>query len=982
MKARLATLAALAVLAALPAGAQASFGLLPGAAGFDASLSEVDGSPAQVSGSHPYEMGVQIGFQTVGGFADGDLRDLHLALPPGLLANPSAIEQCNMAAFNTPRVSPYQESLSGESCPNESQVGVLGIRSAQAGGATRYFGVFNLLPPRGAAAAIGSSPFGVPVLLGAHVREGDAALTLDLENLAQGIDVQGIDLTLWGTPTGSPSPPEEVSSDPRTFVRVYKHDNERANCLNEIDRAAPFGEPGRIVSEEIEPGKFISSYIPGTCSPGRDPDREPPRSYLSLPTSCQAPLRWEVSARSWQDPGLVGASALSRDGLGNPVAPTKCTEFRASAKVQLRTDLAATATGLLFNIEINDGGGLLNEAGRITSPVRRAVARLPEGLTINPSVGSGLGACTAAEFAREGAASAPGAGCPNNSKIGTVSLEGVLGVQRPLHGSVFLAEPRRNPFGALIAVYLTAADPERGLFLKSVGKVEPDPRTGRLVITFEDLPVLHYTHLELSLREGQRAMLISPPACGAYQSRLELNPWSNPATVLQETSTLAINRGEAGGPCPSSAGRPFAPRLEAGSLNAAPGAFSPFYLHMTRTDAEQEITSYSATFPPGLLGKIAGLGSCPEAAIEAAKAKSGVQELQSPSCPASASIGHTLAGYGVGGVLAYAPGGLYLAGPYKGSQFSVVAIDSALVGPFDLGVVVVRSAIRLDPRTARVSIDSAASDPIPHILEGIPLHLRDIRVYVDRPNFTVNPTSCDPLDASSLLTGAGFDLFEAADDVPAASQDRFQLLGCSDLGFEPRLTLRLRGPTKRSAYPSFRATYRPRAGDANLRFAAVTLPPSLFLAQEHLKTICTNKQFAAEACPPRSIYGKARALTPLMEEPLEGPVYLRTSSNQVPDLVAVLRARGIQIEAVGRIDSSAGGIRGVFDILPDAPLSKFTMTLPGGKRGLLVNAEDLCASRRRAHGRFIAHNNATAVLGPRLNVRCSKQRNAKRGKRR
>ncbi|HXV05707.1 MAG TPA: hypothetical protein VFP23_07405, partial [Solirubrobacterales bacterium] len=305
----------------------------------------------------------------------------------------------------------------------------------------------------------------------------------------------------------------------------------------------------------------------------------------------------------------------------------------------------------------------------------------------------------------------------------------------------------------------------------------------------------------------------------------------------------------------------------------------------------------------------------------------------------------------------------------------VVAIDSALIGPFDLGVVVVRSAIRLDPQTARASVDSQGSDPIPHILAGIPIHLRDIRVYLDRPGFTVNGTSCDPTRVSSLLGGAGADPFSTADDTTAASTQRYQLLNCSVLGFKPRLAFRLRGGTHRGSLPALNATYTPRPGDANLKAVAVTLPPSLFLEQGHINTVCTRVQFRNEACPAGSVYGRARAITPLLEEPLEGPVYLRSSSHALPDLVADLHGRGIRIEVAGRIDSVHEGIRASFEGLPDAPVTKFTMSLPGGRHGLLaVAATNLCASPQRANARFTAQSNATEVTHPVLKAKCKKRR--------
>jgi hypothetical protein len=949
---------ALALGSAPPASA--SFGFLPGSAGFDAAATNFDGSTAKQAGGHPYEVRIALAMNQAGSLPDGDLRDLSLALPPGLLANSAAAEQCNQAQFNTPRTSPFQPSLSGESCPVASQVGLITVHTSEG---TRSFGLFNLIPRYGAPVSIGASPFGVPIVFNARVRQADAALIFELRNLSQGISVTGMELTLWGVPPGSPSPPKEISTSPRVLESVFERDNERVNCLNEEDPSKPFGEPGRIISIESS-GKLESTYIPGTCSP----PAAQAKAYLTLPSSCAAPLEWRVSARSWQQPG---ATALA-DAQTPPVSG--CVEPLSKAKVQLRTELASSPTGLVFNIDINDGGGFLNEGGNVRSPIQKAMVALPEGLTINPSVGSGLGVCSEVELARESASSAPGVGCPNASKIGEVEIEGLLGLLEPVKGSLFLAQPYENPTGSLLALYIVAADPRHGLFEKAIGTIEPDPRTGRLVATFEGLPQLHYTHFDLSLREGQRAVLLSPPACGNHITQLELRPYSDPTEVIHDASTLRITQGEGGGPCPSGAVRSFHPGLLAGSLNSQAGAYSPFHLRMTRTDSEQEITSYSATFPPGLLGRIAGLPYCSEAAIAAAKVRTGREELEAPSCPAASSIGHTLAGYGVGQVLAWAPGALYLGGPYHGAPLSVVAIDSALVGPFDLGVVVVRSAIRIDRRTAQASIDSSASDPIPHILKGIPLHLRDIRVYVDRPAFTVNPTSCDPLTALSTLTGAGNDVYSGADDTAATSSDRFQLLNCSALGFKPRFSLSLKGGHKRGDNPALKAVVRPRPGNANIAKAVVTLPPKLFLAQEHLDTLCTQRQFAIHACPKGSVYGYARAITPLLDEPMSGPVYLRSNGDEraLPDLVAAIEGRGFEVDVLGKVDSYKGGLRGTFDVLPDAPVTKFTMTLFGGKRGIIANATNVCANPQTATAKFVGANNATQALRTAIRVRCGK----------
>jgi hypothetical protein len=931
-----ALLAALAALG-LPAAASASFGFRAGSDGFSVAAEKQGGGALTEAGKHPYALQAEVGLNTTGGQSDGDLRDLRLALPSGFLINPTAPGECSATAFHTPRSSPFEASQSGEKCPNSSQVGVLEVNR---GGVQRSFGLYNLTPPFGAAASLGASPFGTPLIFDVHLREPDN-LELSLEGLPQSFDLQSIELSVWGTPW------EAV------------HDAQRGNCLNEQTGGSWAASPAEQASAKC----LVFEAAPAPPSQIK--------SYLTMPTTpCEGtPLRYSLFADSWQGESASAAASTA--------AIEKCNAALSIVKLQLMSDAAAAPTGLAFNLAVNDGGGILNPGGTARPPIKQAILTLPEGLTINPSLGAGLGVCSEADFARESAGSEPGTGCPNSSKIGDVRLEGALGLAEALQGSLYLAAPHANPFGTLLALYMVARSPRRGLVVKSLGKLEPEEHTGRLVATFEDLPRLLYTHFALTLREGQRSTLLSPPLCGAYGAGLALASWAQPTVFSADSSTFFINHGQAGGPCPSGGAPPFHPGLLAGSINPSPRTYTPFYLRMTRSDAEQEITSYSASFPPGLLAKVAGIGECSEAAIAAAKARSGAEELANPSCPASSLIGHTLAGYGVGGVLAWAPGDLYLAGPFHGSTLSVVAIDAARIGPFDLGVVVVRTAVRIDPRSAQASIDAAGSDPIPHIIAGIPIHVRDIRVFVDRPDFTLNGTSCDPLSVSSRLAGAGADFFSAADDSTATSSQRYQLLGCGALGFKPRLGLALVGATKRARHPALRATLTPRPGDANIGAVSVTLPPSVFLAQEHLKSICTKAQFAREACPADSVYGHARALTPLLEAPLEGPVYVRSSSNRVPDLVMSLHGRGVSVEVICRIDSSRGGLRGNCDSLPDAPVSKFVMTLPGGKRSLLVNSEELCAKPQRANARFLAQNNATAVLHPRIAVKCRKHKRSK-----
>jgi hypothetical protein len=935
VKARLSCLCVVvAALACSPATAHAAFGFKPGADGFDARVLTQGGLPATQAGSHPVALELELDLnpgpdspgQPGVPFSEGDLRNLDLELPPGLIENPSAVDSCSQAAFRTPRNSPFEDfSRSGESCPARSQIGTVEVRSSFGGGSVRTFGVFNLKPRPGEPSEFGANPFGAPIVFAPDVRqsEGEYGLTLEARDVPQLVDVSGLTLTIWGTPWS------------------ILHNDQRGDCLN-----------------EAEP-----SFGWAKCSPG-DPVQNPSVAYLTLPTSCDAPLSFAAAAEAWggeQDAATAQLPALEECGS---------LAFDPHPFGQLSDPRTSSPSGYVFEIAVDDSG-VTDPRKRSPSAVRKAVVALPDGVTINPSVGAGLGVCTPGQYAAETPLSPPGAGCPNESKIGDFTVKTPL-FQGTVDGSLFLASPHQNPFGTLIAIYLVAKSSNRGILVKVAGRLDPDPATGRLTATFDRLPQLPYSSLKIHFREGQRSPLATPASCGSYGTSTDLTAWRDPGLTRHTDSVVPIAAGPGGGPCPSSP-LPFSPQASGGMSNSQAGAYTPFYLHLTRTEGEQEITSYSATLPPGLLGKAAGVALCSDAAIEAAKAKTGVEERDNPSCPEASRIGRTSAGYGVGNVLTYAPGGLYLAGPYHGSNFSVVAIDSALVGPFDLGVVTVRSALKIDRHDTHISIDSAGSDPIPHIINGIPIHLRDIRIYMDRPQLTLNPTSCEPSQLSSALRGSGLRFDDVADDSTATATAPFQAFNCGTLGFTPKLSLRLRGQTKRGDNPSLRVEVKPKAGNANIDFASVALPSSIFLDQGHIDTICTNVQYAREDCPAGSRYGRAKVFTPLLEQPLEGDVFLRSSDTLLPDMVIALRGGGfgLAVDLVGRIDSRKGGLRGTFTDLPDAPFSRFVLKLYGGKRSLIVNADNLCAAPRRGIARFIGQNNRGVQWAPLIKSKCA-----------
>ncbi|HEY4563777.1 MAG TPA: hypothetical protein VIJ36_12410, partial [Thermoanaerobaculia bacterium] len=477
-------------------------------------------------------------------------------------------------------------------------------------------------------------------------------------------------------------------------------------------------------------------------------------AFLTLPTDCGEPLAFGFRADSWQNPGAFVFSEAVMGEPGPPQIPSGCETlgFEPAISAQPTTTQASSASGLDFAIDVDDPG-LTDPAENADATIRRATVTLPAGMTLNPSAAEGLGACTRAEFAAETLASGPI--CPAASKIGSAEAESPLLKGELLEGSLYLATPYDNPFGSLVALYLVIRDPERGILVKLPGKVSLDPADGQITTTFGadpfPIPQLPFSHFRFHFRSGPRAPLSTPPECGPHTITAVMLPSSGGAP-LTTTSTFTTTSGPGGGPCPAGA-LPFAPGFEAGSASSRAGSYSPFQMRLTRSDGQQEITRLSSILPPGVTGKIAGLTPCPQGALAAAAAKAGSLELALPSCPASSLVGHSQSGSGTGASLTYVPGFLYLAGPYRGAPLSIAAIVPAVAGPFDLGTVVVQEGLDLNQSTGEVEVDGAGS-PIPRFLQGVPLELRDLRLDVDRPDFTLTPTSCETSSTRAAVTGS------------------------------------------------------------------------------------------------------------------------------------------------------------------------------------------------------------------------------------
>jgi uncharacterized repeat protein (TIGR01451 family) len=928
----------------------------------DMSLTGEDGNAETRAGAHPYEMHVGTQFNTNYGGRNNlpaqNIKDIFATLPKGLVLNPHATTAlCSEAQFET------------ANCPLGSTVGASHVRIGLLGpvlpGANE--GLYNLVPPPGAAAAFGFevAGFGIFIHLLARVRpDGDYALGADIRNIPQYGSMSGTTLEFWGNPSAS-------SHDRLRGTGCFPR-GEEAVCRSEAASSACHASGGKVFCPTE------ASKIP----------------LITMPSACSGPLSATLTADSWQNPGhFVSGSTQTTGYAGEPVGVNGCDKlpYHPANETVLSTDQAGTGTGLDFKVDFPDDG-LESESALAESNTMKTEVELPEGLTINPSLGEGLGFCTPAQYAKETVNSLLGEGCPADSKLGTLYLTSPL-VDEALEGTVFLAqqdnpettEPgAENPFDTDIALYLVLKNPQLGIIIKKPVKVEPDPKTGQIVATLEDIPELPLSHFDFHFREGARAALISPSACGRYTTVARFYPYSEPGNPKTVESHFEISKGKDGGPCPPGGAPPFDPRFEAGSVNNSAGAFSPFIMRLHREDGEQDMTKFSAILPPGELGSLAGVAKCPDSAIADAKSKTGKQEKASPSCPSSSLIGHTLAGAGVGDALTYVPGYLYLGGPYHGDPLSVIAITPALAGPFDAGTIVVQEALTLNPKTAEVEVDGSASDPIPHILKGIPLKLRELRVQVDRSNFTLNPTSCAEESARSVLFGSNLNVLDPSDDLPVDLSARYQAADCQSLPFKPALKLSLKGGTRRGAHPALRAVYVPKPHNANIKGLLVRLPRSAFLDQAHIKTICTRVQFAAgagngEQCPKASRYGYVKAYTPLLDEPLEGPVFLRSSNHKLPDMVLALHGL-VDVEVDIRIDSAHGGIRATMEDAPDATLSRVILRMQGAKKGLVVNSRDLCVRSSRANVIATGHNGKRFQTHPLMRAQC-KGKHRKRHKR-
>jgi uncharacterized repeat protein (TIGR01451 family) len=836
-----------------------TIGSLPGFGfrSFDASFLGGDASPVSQAGSHPYQAVFDFDLNTLtpatlGGRFDpaGNLKQLTVNLPAGLVVNPlGTATRCTEAQL--------EGSSSSSECPESSTVGTVNLRLGYTGLVTdEANAVYNMVPPPGVPAELGFNAAGLNLyvhLFGGVRTGGDYGLFATGNDLLQRGSLVGATVTLWGNP-----------SDP-------SHDRERGNCASR----------GRY-------GAYCST--PRVATP-----------FLTLPSACSGPLASTIDSNSWQEPGnFVQDSFATQDANGGPLGITGCEKlhFNPSLNVQPEAQTGASLTGLDVDLRLPQRETLEPASQELLaeSNLKKAVVKLPAGVTISPSTANSRGACTPEEIALS---SKEKPSCPDSSKVGSAEVITPL-LDHPAEGAVYVAQQGNNPFGSLVALYLVVE--AQGAIIKLPGEVTLDPVTGQITASFDKSPQLPFSDLKLHFFGGPRAALVTPSGCGSYTTMGELTPYSS-ETPVESNSSFQITGG-----CGSQG---FAPSFTAGTADNQAGGFSPFSVTISRNDGEQTLGAVTVTTPPGLLGVIKGVERCPE------------PQASQGACGANSLIGHTTATAGVGPDPVTTSGQVFLTTGYKGAPFGLSIVVPAVAGPFNLGNVVVRASVNVDRSTGQITI---VSDPLPTILQGVPLDIRTVNVTVDRQGFMFNPTSCDPLAVSGTLT--------SAQGASAGVSSRFQAANCAGLGFHPSFTASTQAATskKNGASLTVKVGY-PAGAQANIRSTAVVLPKQLPARLTTIQQACPEAVFNANpaGCPAGSNIGTATASTPVLAGALSGPAYLVSHGGAAfPDVTLVLQGEGVTLVLVGSVDIKHGITSSDFASIPDAPISSFELNLPEG----------------------------------------------------
>jgi hypothetical protein len=893
----------------------------------DAQQLDAAGNALMQAGGHPASASVSIDFNTVtsdvplGGiaFPPEPVKTVVVELPPGFIGNPTALDRCTAAQLAN------SSSIDAKPlCPSTSQAGTTTVRSDNFKGITYPsvngpLPVFNMVPPPNVPARFGFNLAGTVVVFDALLRnDGDYTIAVNARNIPEALSVAGTTVTLWGVPSDE------------------SHD---------LERACPGFVPPVAGGPNCESGGARVAFLrnPTSCTP----------DGVGVPTT--------VSIDSWLHPGAFhSTTVLSHLTPGYPLAPISwgleagpdgCDRVpfdpRLEGQPAIRRVNSPSSFAFDLSMEQTDDPDLIAQ-----SDVKTAVVTLPAGVRVSPAAADGLKACSLQEVHLNDD-QAPE--CPEASKVGSLTIDTPL-LEDPIPGGIYLAAPRANPFGTLLSIYLIAQG--QGVNIKLAGRVEADPVTGQLKTTFENNPQTPFNNLHLSFDGGPRAQLVTPRECGTYTTHAVITGWNG--RVVERDSAFTVSRDGNGAPCPPSQ---FSPDFTAGTERPVAGASGIFKLRVSRDDDDEELRSLSVDMPGGVTGTIAAVDLCPEAQAAAG------------TCPESSRIGTVVSGAGAGTNPFYITNGrAYLTDRYKGGRFGLSIVVPAVAGPFDLGNVVVRSAIFVDRHTTDLRV---VSDPFPTILEGIPLDVRDIRVSIDKPGFMLNPTNCETKRVRGTIESVTGKRVDVSSD--------FEVGDCASLSIRQRMTLAVggRGRTQRGRSTPLTATLRQKPGQTNLRFVRVTLPTTINARLTVINDACTRPEFEAGDCEDART-GTATVVTPLLRDPLRGGVYFVKNGNPLPDLFVALRGQ-VDVDLIGRITiPGSKRLRTTFSLVPDVPFSMFRLQLVSGRDGSVGNATNLCSRRgrtARAEVDLIGQNGKVLQVDQRLKIRGCKSRRASRHRR-
>ena len=840
---------------------------------------EADGSPATQAGTHPFQLTTTLGFEKTGRFVNVN-PDERIPLEPAPPREVNVKLPPGLIGNPTPfpQCTAAQFATRGENasnaCPQDTAVGYANVLIET----IQLFGVNVFSVP-----VFNLAPDrGEPAKFGFTVEGSPVYLDTSVRTGGDyGITVHVGNITQVVALLESEVTFWGVPGDPR-------HDNSRGWFCG-ISQAAEFGEEPCKLQEELHP-----------------------KPLLVMPTSCTGELQSSVETDSWREPSNV----LS---YGLPMSATDgCNKLGFEPSVKLTPDgqAASSPSGLNVDVHVPQDESL-TPSGLSESNVKDTTVALPEGLALNPSAADGLQSCSLEQISL---ASDTPASCPEAAKVGTVTIHTPL-LPEALTGAAYLATQDANPFGSLVALYVVAEDPQAGVLIKLAGEVHLS-ETGQIVSTFKNTPQLPFEDFELDFFGGGRAPLATPSSCGSYSTQASLSPWSGTEAV-HSSSTFEITSGPNGSPCPSST--PFSPSLTGGSSNLQAGAFSPLITTISREDGQQQIQSLQLHMPPGLLGTLSGVKLCGEG------------EANAGSCTDESLIGHTVVSVGLGGDPYSVTGGrVYLTGPYEGAPFGLSIVNPAVAGPFNLGNVIVRAKIEVDPHSSALTITTDNSGPykIPTILDGIPLQIKHVNVTIDRPGFTFNPTNCNPQSVTgSVASSAG-----ASSPVSVP----FQVTNCKTLSFTPKFAVSTPGKSTKASGAGLdvKLTYptAPKGTQANIAKVKVALPVQLPSQLKTLQKACLSKVFEENPakCPKESVVGHATVNTPVLPVPLTGPAYFVSHGGEAfPALTIVLQGYGVTVDLVGSTLIRGGITTTTFAAVPDVPFQSFELNLPQGQYAAL-----------------------------------------------